>query len=1535
MKTATSRKHLTITSADKEEDHKMTQILRLIAALAALLYTGAVYSQGTSTPADNKPNGLTGPAGPVTNTTISYPPTFSGTVQGLHHTEKRVYKRKGHDTLTTAEYAHYFQSFDVFNAAGNTVFEIQKRAVVRDGSFASYVKLHDRSYGTLQKSYLDFSDVVPQSQVYHSDFFTRQKDYYQQQYPNEGATAVSYTENTSTAAKRSVTHYAPGMSNIGKGEGSETIIDHNNGRDRVRRWSYTPSNKRLEVLGFYVDKQLLKTTTVSETGAISVVYKHRSSGKPILEKQMESVIDGGADTLWSNTYYVYDDFHRLIFIIQPKALEDVSNNSGPIVLSADKIRELCFEFIYDGQGRLQQERKPGETAFTSYVYDLGGNAVLVRTPLDAGTDTWRVSFPDAYGRIVGSGTVKTALSRSDLQELFNAETAAPGTLQSYFTDEQLIGTLPADGSSFTGGISDFYLLTENYYDRYAIPDPSGSYTDAIQTALGMSYPVPAIPYNNDTVTVTFANGQVTGSRVRILPDDHYSSMETGSWKSSVVRYNRNYSPLYSGTTITDEDGSELYRDYSGTLYDYLNRPDYTFHYVWNSRETSIHNPGQLEALSYTYDYTRGFLAEIRRQQNGEAFRKLVVYEQDELGRLKEETLGNLSEHRLYTYNLRGQLQGINEQYALTGQYQGTPKTFGEALRYDYGFVQPRNDGKISGMIWRGSNRRTEHAYGYSYDRTGRLTKALYQHRKAGATAWTNTDMDFTVSHLTYDLNGNILTMRQRGQEASNTAPYLIDWLDYTYQPFSNKLQGVKDYNTIVPSMPIGDFRDGNGSDNDYSYDAAGNLLHDENKDIEQISYHPVVNKPSEIRYSNGAYFRYIYDAGGNKLHEYTGYFKLGDFAEKKRTYISNFVYLADGLAHISHPVGRTVMKGVHNEYKEEFFVKDHLGNVRTVIDFEHKLLVPKEYLATYEVSSVQSERLLFNNIDGPRDISPDWDPTNEFVARLNAAEGTAVGTSLLLKVMAGDAFNVSTQTWIDADSVQPQPIVSDNDLLEGLFNALKDNVDPEAGESGYHTILEGIFSNAAVTEGMSLLMQDSYDSLLPRSYLTYMLLDDNFQPVAGATGSIQAQGGNGVWNLIGTGADIDIESNGYLLVLTSNASAKHVYFDNLYLAVKRGNLLEETHYYPHGLPIKALASSDAGHQENRHRYQGNEYIEDNELRWMDFHARQYDPQLGRFLSIDPLAYSGGQQVFSPYAAMGNSPGMMIDPNGEMTKYAEPVQDGDYAVHGGMDAVAAREFMDNELVVNGNSMFGMNSHQTMLMAAGGGGILMTLTKGAALLINLANASDKSNNGAWKVTNKWDYKAIKGYENFLKSYVEQHERSGTMFTCEDLNFSAVIAYAATNGLPLQLKIQGKIYDAQSSEFSSLEGYREAVFAKSTAADLADPYNTVKLEKQSMTAARNGDIVLIQNEAGNRISHAQMAYENYSSDMLYIKQGNVSGYEYDFGYFRFGKMRGQIIENGSYNLGNGTYYRHYGEGKSTPSFIQNRVKGFYRWNFSNWNK
>jgi len=54
---------------------------------------------------------------------------------------------------------------------------------------------------------------------------------------------------------------------------------------------------------------------------------------------------------------------------------------------------------------------------------------------------------------------------------------------------------------------------------------------------------------------------------------------------------------------------------------------------------------------------------------------------------------------------------------------------------------------------------------------------------------------------------------------------------------------------------------------------------------------------------------------------------------------------------------------------------------------------------------------------------------------------------------------------------------------------------------------------------------------------------------------------------------------------------------------------------------------------------------------MDFNARQYDPQIGRFLAVDPLADAEGQQVFSPYMAMGNAPESMVDPNGTFFTYA--------------------------------------------------------------------------------------------------------------------------------------------------------------------------------------------------------------------------------------------------------------------------------------------
>tara|TARA_A100000171_G_C2137985_1_gene151964 strand:+ start:3835 stop:4983 length:1149 start_codon:yes stop_codon:yes gene_type:complete len=68
---------------------------------------------------------------------------------------------------------------------------------------------------------------------------------------------------------------------------------------------------------------------------------------------------------------------------------------------------------------------------------------------------------------------------------------------------------------------------------------------------------------------------------------------------------------------------------------------------------------------------------------------------------------------------------------------------------------------------------------------------------------------------------------------------------------------------------------------------------------------------------------------------------------------------------------------------------------------------------------------------------------------------------------------------------------------------------------------------------------------------------------------------------------------------------------------------------------------EAGVSANRFLYQGKEWQTELGLNLYDFHARQFDPSLGRWLANDPQ-----NQFASPYLGMGNMPNLSIDPDGE-------------------------------------------------------------------------------------------------------------------------------------------------------------------------------------------------------------------------------------------------------------------------------------------------
>jgi RHS repeat-associated protein len=87
----------------------------------------------------------------------------------------------------------------------------------------------------------------------------------------------------------------------------------------------------------------------------------------------------------------------------------------------------------------------------------------------------------------------------------------------------------------------------------------------------------------------------------------------------------------------------------------------------------------------------------------------------------------------------------------------------------------------------------------------------------------------------------------------------------------------------------------------------------------------------------------------------------------------------------------------------------------------------------------------------------------------------------------------------------------------------------------------------------------------------------------------------------------------------------------------QAQLLQTFDYYPFGLRVKGGVDIT---YPNEFMYQGKELDNENGLNWYDFHARMYDPILGRWHTPDPA-----QQYVSPYMAMGNDPVNRVDPNG--------------------------------------------------------------------------------------------------------------------------------------------------------------------------------------------------------------------------------------------------------------------------------------------------
>lgn len=94
------------------------------------------------------------------------------------------------------------------------------------------------------------------------------------------------------------------------------------------------------------------------------------------------------------------------------------------------------------------------------------------------------------------------------------------------------------------------------------------------------------------------------------------------------------------------------------------------------------------------------------------------------------------------------------------------------------------------------------------------------------------------------------------------------------------------------------------------------------------------------------------------------------------------------------------------------------------------------------------------------------------------------------------------------------------------------------------------------------------------------------------------------------------------------------------------NKLKHQEYVNFGFvnnPIQGVIIAPVLNNPYKYKYNGFEYQDELDLGWYDYMARNYDPALGRWMNIDPLAEMSRKT--SPYVYALNNPVFFIDPDG--------------------------------------------------------------------------------------------------------------------------------------------------------------------------------------------------------------------------------------------------------------------------------------------------
>lgn len=696
--------------------------------------------------------------------------------------------------------------------------------------------------------------------------------------------------------------------------------------------SLTPSN-------YNDDFILFKTITKDEnwtSGNNNTTQEFKNKeGQVVLKRAFSDYKDSNGNLIESaskhDTYYIYDQFGNLTFVIPP--LVDTT-----ITITDTVLNNMCYQYRYDYRNRLVEKRLPGKH-WEFIVYDKLDRVVATGPAYNPyGSDDtnkgWMLTKYDVFNRPVYtawySAPVDVTADRKALQGIYNNAT----TLSESKTLS--VTTIDSISTKYTNSVtpSAFILLTVNYYDNYDYPDAPT---------------VPSTLPDSTFPIVTNVKGLPTGSWVRVLDVANSTTSEL-----SYTIYDKKFRPVRSYT-----------KNYLGgytqvdSKIDWAGKTEYTL--TKHKRTSSSTELVTKDMFEYS---AQDKLVKHKHKVNALPEQLLMLNTYDELGQLISKKVGGNDvtgatalQKVDYSYNIRGWLKGINNVNNLA-----PTTTENDLFAFKLSYNAPENgtplyNGNISETFWRSDSDNIKRKYTYQYDNLNRLLEANYS--KPNSASTTNNYME----HLTYDKGGNILTLKRKGDydnDGSSVAKE-IDNLEYIYDTNKlNLLEKVKDIST----MPQGFKDDGVNVADDFTYDANGNMTLDNNKGITKIIYNHL-NLPTKITFGANGTIEYIYNSVGQKVNKLV----TDDTIPVATDYLSGFQYKDGRLQFFPTPEGYVnIIVGRSGAVRANYVFNytDHLGNVRlsyAADEYETDVLVILEenhyYAFGLKHTNYNSDELVF------------------------------------------------------------------------------------------------------------------------------------------------------------------------------------------------------------------------------------------------------------------------------------------------------------------------------------------------------------------------------------------------------------------------------------------------------------------------------------------------------------------------------------------------------------------------------------------------